>query len=648
MSDLRSGLERLGDRVRVAPDAFERLERARRRRERNRRIMAGAVALLVAIAGSVAAFTAFRTNDGGQPIAGADQNGFFALWPEQTAEGLAAAQAAVDAGDPDFAWRSDPSEVARRFALDELLWPAVTVSATPDSDPTADGELFLDVAVPPGLVCDQIVADATCPTTSVTLKMVRLGSANGLWSVVRVNSPDLVLPFRAGEEVASGTTVTMPTFLPEGTKVSMGVSFLTACGGAGTDENVEVSQGLLRFTVPGVPDRCVGYVYAMTPRTGVGAVSIGSFLFSDAPAVPSIGYLVDEIAAVPVLFTNTPAEPSNVAEFTCDATGTIFPSSLSVDAQPDGVHVAVTNAADEHISFTVGGHESTMYVVGDGGADPGERKEIVLGLPPGDADVSCVLGSKGGIDTSPIADLRVEDPTGSFTPIGMECPMSSQHVDDATGFQGDPIEVARQHLSGLEYDDAVERVGYPNSRQPVVRVVRNGDVVAMATFKNDEQGGWLVDTVVTCVNVLIRWSDEVTGVTSPMGSPSPLTAWDALCAAAREGGVHNGKELHITGQDISFDTRCLIAPAGEPLTILFRNLDAGVQRSLSIYELTPFLRECIVTGTSPLQDVDHALFRGELVEGVDEIAYDVGPLEPGEYYFQDDVHPNSNGVLVVE
>jgi hypothetical protein len=49
-----------------------------------------------------------------------------------------------------------------------------------------------------------------------------------------------------------------------------------------------------------------------------------------------------------------------------------------------------------------------------------------------------------------------------------------------------------------------------------------------------------------------------------------------------------------------------------------------------------------------LQDVDHALFRGELVEGVDEIAYDVGPLEPGEYYFQDDVPPNSNGVLVVE
>jgi hypothetical protein len=257
----------------------------------------------------------------------------------------------------------------------------------------------------------------------------------------------------------------------------------------------------------------------------------------------------------------------------------------------------------------------------------------------------------GGIDTSPIADLRVADPAGSYIPIGMDCPMSSQapdHAPGAAGFQGDPVEVARQHLSGLEYNDAVERAGYPSSRQPIVRVVRNDDVVAMATFTGDGQGGWLVDTLATCVNVLIGWSDEVTGVSGPTGSPNPPTAWDALCAAAREGGLHNGKELHITGLDIRFDTRCLIAPAGEPLTIVFSNLDAGVQRNLSIYELTPFLRECIVTGTSPSQDVDHALFRGELVEGVDEIAYDVGRLEPGEYYFQDDVHPNTNGVMIVE
>ena len=424
MSDLRSRLERLGDRVRVAPDAFDRLERARRRRERNRRITAGAVALLVAIVGTVAAYTAFRTDDRGPVIAAA-------------------------------------------------------------------------------------------PTGAST------GASTGA---------------------------------------------------------------------------------------------------------------------------------ADVAEFTCDGTGTgtIAPSALAVDAQSDGVHLAVTNLADERISFTADGSESSMYVVGQGEADPGDRKEIVLGLPPGDAHVSCVVASKSGIDTSPMADLRVVDPSDSYVPIGMDCPMSSQATEDATGFQGDPIDIARQHLSGLEYDDAVERAGYPLSDSPIVRVRRNGDVVAMATFRDDGQGGWRIDTLVTCSNGLIGWTNDIAGVSGPMGSPATTTAWDALCAEARAGDIHNGNELHITGRGIRFDIRCLIAPAGEPLTILFSNFDDGISRNVSIYELTPFLRECIVTGTAPSQDVDQPLFRGEVVEGVDEHGYFVDPLEPGEYYFQDDLHPSANGVLVVE
>ena len=229
--------------------------------------------------------------------------------------------------------------------------------------------------------------------------------------------------------------------------------------------------------------------------------------------------------------------------------------------------------------------------------------------------------------------------------------MSSKATTDATAFPGDPVEVARKHLSGLEYDDAVEQAGYPDSKDPIVRVVRNGDVLAMATFRDDGQGAWRIDTLVTCVNVLIGWSDEVTGVSGPMGSPSPPTAWDQLCSSARADGsntAHNGSDLRVEGRDITFDTRCLIAPAGRPITIRFGNHDADVPRNISIYELTPFLRECIVTGTAPLQDTDHPLFRGDIVEGAREIRYSVDPLDPGEYYFQDDVHPSANGVLVVE
>ena len=346
-----------------------------------------------------------------------------------------------------------------------------------------------------------------------------------------------------------------------------------------------------------------------------------------------------------------PAGSSAVAEFTCDATGTIGPRSLAVDAQPDGVHVAVTNLAAERVSFTVGGSEAEVYVVDQGQADPGERKELVVALPPGDANVSCVLGSLGGIDTSPLADLRVKDPGGLYVPIGMDCPMASQRPDATDGFRGEPVEVARQHLSGLEFDDAVERAGYPSSEQPVVRVGRNGDVLAMLTLIDDGQGGWLPETLAACVNVPIGWSNDVTGVSGPSGSSGPSNAWEQLCEAARADGpntAHNGAELTVRGLNIAFDTRCLIAPAGEPITIRLINGDAGTPRNLSIYELTPYLRECIVTGTTPSRDVDRPLFAAELVEGVGETVYRVGPLEPGEYYFQDDVHPTANGVLVVE
>ncbi len=65
MSDPRTILERAARRIDPRSDAFERLERRRERKARNRRITAGVVALLVAIGGSFAAFSVFRDSNGG-------------------------------------------------------------------------------------------------------------------------------------------------------------------------------------------------------------------------------------------------------------------------------------------------------------------------------------------------------------------------------------------------------------------------------------------------------------------------------------------------------------------------------------------------------------------------------------------------------
>lgn len=647
MPDLRRRLERLGGRAEVAPDAFERLERARRRHERNRRFAAGAVALLIAAVGSLTAFSAFRT-DGESQLGGGTDDGFFALWPEQTEEGLAAAQEAVDRGDPDLAWRSDPIEVARRFAVERLLWPSVAIQATEGSNVENDDVISLDLTVPTGSSCDQIVADTECPTARSTLVLERLGRPDGLWSVVEVHGEDLALPVVPGEVVSAGTRITVPTNLPDGEMVSMGVAFLASCDKAGIDDNVAAEGGVLEFQVPSVPAGCTGYLYAMRPPTPVGAVSIGSFLLTDAEAIPAPLYLVQEVSAVPVQFADD--APAGVAEFTCDGTGTISPSSSVVTAQPDGVHVAIRNTGDTTVSLSIEG-------LGGEGADPGQRKETVWQIPPGATTVSCSKVTDGGAGVASSAGLNVVDPNGSYVPAELECATGEvygsggAYADGATGFEGDPVQVVRDHVSGIEFDDLIERAGYPDSQRPVIRVVRDGAVVGKVTLRDDGSGGWLDDTVEGCGGTRFGWSVEPTGVS---GSPGPSgAAWEALCSSTRavEGtDTHNGVDLHVDGRDLDFDTGCLIAPAGEELTISFSNLDAGVPRNISIYPITPYLRECLVTGTSPGSPsaLGTPLFAGERITGVDEIVYELGRFERGDYYFQDDVHRSANGVLVVE
>jgi hypothetical protein len=60
MSDLRTGLERLGERVSPASDAMERLARRRTSRERARRIATVVFALGIAVAGSFGAYAALH------------------------------------------------------------------------------------------------------------------------------------------------------------------------------------------------------------------------------------------------------------------------------------------------------------------------------------------------------------------------------------------------------------------------------------------------------------------------------------------------------------------------------------------------------------------------------------------------------------
>jgi len=95
-----------------------------------------------------------------------------------------------------------------------------------------------------------------------------------------------------------------------------------------------------------------------------------------------------------------------------------------------------------------------------------------------------------------------------------------------------------------------------------------------------------------------------------------------------------GTELAIAAVNIQFDTDCLAAPAGEDFTIEFDNQEDGVPHNVAIYD-----------SSALAQDV----FTGEIFPGPDGRTYDVPAIaDPGQLYFQCDVHPNMNGVFVVQ
>lgn len=82
--------------------------------------------------------------------------------------------------------------------------------------------------------------------------------------------------------------------------------------------------------------------------------------------------------------------------------------------------------------------------------------------------------------------------------------------------------------------------------------------------------------------------------------------------------------------DQRFVPSSLTVSAGETIGLSFENEDEGVPHNVAVYE-----------DDSAAQ----SLFVGDLVEGPTSVTYDVPALEPGEYYFRCDVHPQMNGTL---
>ena len=94
--------------------------------------------------------------------------------------------------------------------------------------------------------------------------------------------------------------------------------------------------------------------------------------------------------------------------------------------------------------------------------------------------------------------------------------------------------------------------------------------------------------------------------------------------------VENGV-VEVTAENLEVNAEVIEAPAGEDFTIRLVNDDTA-PHNISVYT----------------EEGGEEIAKGDTAEGGATVETVVPALEPGEYYFVCDIHPNMNGTLVVE
>ena len=89
--------------------------------------------------------------------------------------------------------------------------------------------------------------------------------------------------------------------------------------------------------------------------------------------------------------------------------------------------------------------------------------------------------------------------------------------------------------------------------------------------------------------------------------------------------------VEISAANLEFDANVIQAPAGEAFTVSFTN-DDSAPHNWSLYT----------------EEGGDAIVQGEVIEGGATTEIEVEALEPGEYFFVCDVHPDMTGTVVVE
>ncbi len=184
----------------------------------------------------------------------------------------------------------------------------------------------------------------------------------------------------------------------------------------------------------------------------------------------------------------------NVARIVCTAAGTRL-LTPAVRPQPDGVHVMLSQTD---------GPPATLDSDQGGGDKPGP-KPLVITFPPGGAHLGCMTRADWNADPPRHrgwVTLSVIDQDKQWVddqPAGGTCSQSSiDYAPTVAGYR--ESQLGRDARRALEASptDVVERAGYPRQEPIEYRLVRDGRVVALATYASTGHGRWLLEGVQKC------------------------------------------------------------------------------------------------------------------------------------------------------
>lgn len=192
----------------------------------------------------------------------------------------------------------------------------------------------------------------------------------------------------------------------------------------------------------------------------------------------------------------------NVAEIVCEADGSTTVRTPQALVQPDGVHVRGVSRLDE--TATVNGLGRDI--------GPGVTEWVSTTTAPGTMEVACHPFSLHGSGDAPATvPLEILDPSGLYVAGDLECSGAVGHGSASSRSQPlegrrIPIDAARAEIRGLEGDDQVFHVGYPEQPDAAVAVRRDGQIVASFSFVTFDGEEWVVASSSICTSADLRYT----------------------------------------------------------------------------------------------------------------------------------------------